>query len=163
MKYTLENSAPSYIFHNQHKTLNNLYIFRNQHKTLDNLFSPDPAVSFADTQASHHEINIMSYFVAFHLGVCHFFSTGCVQMGLMDIISCNSFRLFCKNIWEIFHLSNVTGVYADQLSLFVHSTLIRKQRGLTQISLYIHVPFDHDVFIKLHFGASSVISDRPSM
>ena len=26
MKYTLESSAPSYIFHNQHKTLNNLYI-----------------------------------------------------------------------------------------------------------------------------------------
>ena len=26
MKYTLGSSAPSYIFHNQHKTLNNLYI-----------------------------------------------------------------------------------------------------------------------------------------
>ena len=25
MKYTLGSSAPSYIFHNQHKTLNNLY------------------------------------------------------------------------------------------------------------------------------------------
>ena len=24
-EYTLESSAPSYIFHNQHKTLNNLY------------------------------------------------------------------------------------------------------------------------------------------
>ena len=26
MKYTLGSFAPSYIFHNQHKTLNNLYI-----------------------------------------------------------------------------------------------------------------------------------------
>ena len=26
MKYTLASSALSYIFHNQHKTLNNLYI-----------------------------------------------------------------------------------------------------------------------------------------
>ena len=26
MKYTLGSSAPSYIFHNQHKTLNNLYV-----------------------------------------------------------------------------------------------------------------------------------------
>ena len=26
MKYTLGSSAPSYIFHNQHKTLNNLYL-----------------------------------------------------------------------------------------------------------------------------------------
>ena len=100
---------------------------------------------------------------AFHLGVCHFFSNGCVQMGQTDFISCISFRFFCKIIWEIFHLSHVTGVYADQLSLFVHSTLMRKQWRLTNISLYIHVPFDHDVFIKLHFGAKSVISDRPSM
>ena len=84
-------------------------------------------------------------------------------MGQMDFVSCISLRFFCKNIWEIFHLSHVTGVYADQLSLFVHSTLIRKQWELTQISLFIHVPFDHDVFIKLHFGASSVISDRPKL
>ena len=27
MKYALGSSAPSYIFHNQHKTLNNLYIY----------------------------------------------------------------------------------------------------------------------------------------
>ena len=27
MKYTLGSSAPSYIFHNQHKTLNNLYTY----------------------------------------------------------------------------------------------------------------------------------------
>ena len=46
MKYTVGSSgytAPSYIFHNQHKTLYNL-------------FSPDPAVSsVADNQVSRHE------------------------------------------------------------------------------------------------------------
>ena len=86
-----------------------LCIFRNQYKTLDNLFSPDPAVSFADIQASHREIHIMQYFVAFHLGVCHFFSNGCVQMGQMDFISCISFRFFAKIFGKRFtyHTSQV--------------------------------------------------------
>ena len=35
--------------------------------------------------------------------------------------------------------------------------------GDTQISMYIHVPFGHAVFIKNHFGTSSVISDQASM
>ena len=43
------------------------------------------------------------------------------------------------------------------------STLIHKQWRPAQISVYIHVPFDHDVFIKKHLGASSVITDQASM
>ena len=35
--------------------------------------------------------------------------------------------------------------------------------GDTQISMYIHVPFGHAVFIKKHFETSSVISDQASM
>ena len=34
MKYTLGSSAPSYIFHNQHKTLNNLYVPGNNPRAL---------------------------------------------------------------------------------------------------------------------------------
>ena len=32
--------------------------------------------------------------------------------------------------------------------------------GDTQISVYIHVPFDHAVFFKTHFGASSIFLTR---
>ena len=38
--------------------------------------------------------------------------------------------------------------------------LIRKQWRLTQISVYIHALFDHDVFIKYRFGVNSAISDQ---
>ena len=38
MKYTLGSSAPSYIFHNQHKTLNNLYILRGIGYNFKNVF-----------------------------------------------------------------------------------------------------------------------------
>ena len=68
-------------------------------------------------------------------------------MGQMDFISSNFFY-FCKITWEILHWSHVTGVYDDQSPLFVLSTLIHEQWRLAQISVYIHVPFDHDVFIK---------------
>ena len=35
--------------------------------------------------------------------------------------------------------------------------------GDNQISVYIHVPFDHAVFIKYHGGTSSVSSDQASI
>ena len=47
-------------------------------------------------------------------------------MGQMDFISSILVRFF-KIIWEAFHCSHVTDVYADQSPLFVHSTLIPKQ------------------------------------
>ena len=65
----------------------------------------------------------------------------------MDFISSIFFN-FCKIIWEIFHSSHVTDVFADESPLFVLSTLIHKRWRPAQISVYIHVPFDHDVFIK---------------
>ena len=43
------------------------------------------------------------------------------------------------------------------------STLIHKQWRFAQTSVYIHLSFDHDVIIKYHLGASSVISDQASM
>ena len=54
-------------------------------------------------------------------------------------------------------------VYTDQSPLFVLITPIHKQWRLAQISVYIHVPFDRDVFIKNHLGASSIITDQASM
>ena len=72
-------------------------------------------------------------------------------MGHMDFITCNNIFviIFCKSFLKTFHWSYVTDVDADQSPLFVHSTLMRKQSRLTQISEYIHVPFDHVVFIIL--------------
>ena len=42
------------------------------------------------------------------------------------------------------HWSYATDVFADQSSLILHSTLIRKQWR----HVYVHVPFDYAVFIK---------------
>ena len=67
-------------------------------------------------------------------------------MGQMDFISGIVF-IFCKIIWELFHRSHVTDVYADQSPMFVLSNLTHKQWRLAQISVYIYVSFDHDVFI----------------
>ena len=101
-----------------------------------------------------HRLHIVkyTYYVVFccisFIGVCRFvFSHGRVQMEQMDFISSIFFN-FCKMIWEIFHWSHITDVYADQSPLFVLSDLIHKQWILAHISLYIHVPFDHNVFIK---------------
>ena len=82
---------------------------------------------------------------------CISFSHECVHIGQMDFITCISYFviIFCKIIWKTFHRSYVTDVDADQSPLFVHSTLMCKQSRLTQISGYIHVPFDHVFFIIL--------------
>ena len=101
----------------------------------------------------------MEYNAAFHLGVCHFFFT----MGTFGWDKRILLAFFCKTIWEIFLLSHVIDVYADQSPLFVLSTLIHKQLRLTKISVYIKVPFDHDDFIILHFSTSTVMSDQVSM
>ena len=71
------------------------------------------------------------------------FSHQRVQMGHMNFIS-SIFFIFWKIAWEIFHLSHVTDVYVYQSPLFVLST----NSGDSQISVYIHVSFYHDAFIK---------------
>ena len=115
-------------------------IFHNQHKTLYNL-----------------SIHVVFYCIS--LGVCYlFFSHGCVQMGQMDYISSILFKI-CKVIWEIFHWSHVTYVYADQSQLFVLSKMIDRLRSAYVSMCRLIMMF----FIKKHIGASSVFSDQASM
>ena len=100
MEYIRECRAPKCIFHNRHKTLNNL-------------FSLNPAVScVADKPASHCELyTSFSILLHFHLGVCHFFfSHGCVYMGQRDFISSIFVKIVFKIILEVFHKSHVTDV-----------------------------------------------------
>ena len=65
-------------------------------------------------------------------------------MGQMDCI--NSVSV------SVFFFKKLSGKYFTdhmiQSSLFVHSILMDKQWRHTLISVHIHVPFDHAVFIK---------------
>ena len=86
----------------------------------------------------------MKYTHAFHLGVCHFFfRRGCVHIGQMDCISSILSDVFLKIILSTRYrcidrsVPTVCAIYSDV-----------QQWRLTQISAYIHVPFDHAVFIK---------------
>ena len=44
MKYTLGSSAPSYIFHNQHKSFNNLYLLDAHWIEVDNYFTREAEI-----------------------------------------------------------------------------------------------------------------------
>ena len=150
MEYIRGSGAPECIFHNKHKTLYNL-------------FSPDPAV--ACVGFTSWNVHIMYHFVAFCLGVFHFFlSRGWVHMGQMDFISSIFLDLIFKIIWEALHWSHFTDIEADQFPLFVHSTLILKQWRHSDQHLYLYsCAVGHAVFIKKHFGTSSVISGQAAM
>ena len=69
-------------------------------------------------------------------------------MGQMDFIPSSMLVAAFSKLSGNYFTDHSLHVHADQYPLFVHSTLIRKQWGHTQISVYIHVPFDRAVFIK---------------
>ena len=70
----------------------------------------------------------MLHFAAFRLGVSHFyFSLGYGHMGKMDFISSIFVRFFSNLSGKHFIDHTLQVYYADQCSLFVHSTLILKQ------------------------------------
>ena len=70
-------------------------------------------------------------------------------MGQINGFYWQHFFLFLQNnLGNISLITRYRCIYADQSLLFVLSTLIHKQWRLAQISVYIHVSFDHDVFMR---------------
>ena len=83
-------------------------------------------------------------------------------MGQMDFISSMLLHFFTKLSGKHF-IDHMLQIYR-LISPHCLCILPRLSKsGDTQISMYIHVPFGHAVFIKKHFGKSSVISDQASM
>ena len=111
---------------------------------MTHVFSPNPAVSsVADKQVLHPEIYILCSIVLYFIQESVIsFSHLCVHMGQMDFISSIFVRFFYKIIWEYSLITRCIFI-GWSVPLFEHSTLLRKQWRLAQISVYIHVPFDH--------------------
>ena len=90
------------------------------------------------------------------------FSHGCLHMGQMDLFSSIFVRFFPKLSRKHF-IDHTLQMYR---LISPHCLCILpwfSNIGDTQINMYIHVPFGHAVFIKKHFGKSSVISDQATM
>ena len=66
-------------------------------------------------------------------------------MGQMDFISSFFVRIILTKISGKHFTNNMLPMYR----MIVHSILLRKQWRLTQISVYIHVPLYHAVFINI--------------
>ena len=113
-------------------------IFHNKHKTLYNTFSPDPADScVCDKLVSHCKIYTLCCILLIFLGVRHW----CVHMGQVDFISSILFDFF---------FSKLSGNYTLQMYSLINPLCLWilpwfANSGNTQISVYIHVPFDQAV------------------
>ena len=125
-------------------------IFHNKHKTLYNLFSPDPAVSCVGFTSWN--VHSMKHFVAFRLGVSHFFLA-------LDAFTWDNWILLAAFLWDFFpKLSGKHFIdHALQMDRLISPYCLCilpwfSNSGDTQISMYIHVSFGHAVFIKSILG-----------
>ena len=121
------------------------------------VFSPDSAFSCVANQHVH-AVKCTHYEAFCCFTVISFF------LGQMDFIAAFLFDFFFNIIWEAFRWSHVTEwciCWSDPT--VCASNPMDKQGRHSQISAYIHAPFDHAVFIKYHFGTSSVVSYQAAM
>ena len=84
-------------------------------------------------------------------------------MGQMDFISSIFVKLFFPKLSGKHFIDHTLQMYRLISSHCLCILPGFSNSGDTQISMYIHVAFGHAVFIKIHFGTSSVISVQASM